>query len=164
MQSQPTIFLLAPSSGPTAGGTTVTVAGTDFTGATAVRFGGVPASSFTVESENKLTAVAPPASPGVVDVSVTTIAGTSPATGADRFEYTTPRAPPAAPPLQCSVPKLKGKKLKAAKTALTRAHCKLGHVAKEKGVTAKTGKVVKQKPKPETVKPEGFKVTVKLGG
>ena len=102
---EPTTLLLSPGSGPTTGGTTVTIAGTDFTGVTAVRFGAVPASSFSVESENRLTAVSPPSpSPGVVDVSVTTIAGGSPANGADRFEYT---APPAARP-KCVVPNLRG--------------------------------------------------------
>ena len=108
---QPTTVLLSPGSGPTTGGTTVAIAGTDFTGVTAVRFGGVPASSFSVESENRLTAVSPPSpSPGVVDVSVTTIAGTSQTNAADRFEYTAPSALP-----KCVVPNLRGRKLKAAK-------------------------------------------------
>jgi beta-lactam-binding protein with PASTA domain len=47
----------------------------------------------------------------------------------------------------CTVPKLTGKKLKAAKKGLTRADCKLGKVTKKKGATAKGGKVVKQSPK-----------------
>lgn len=51
--------------------------------------------------------------------------------------------PPAAPTPQCIVPKLKGKKLKAAKRALTAAQCKIGAVKKRAGATAKTGKVVK---------------------
>jgi IPT/TIG domain/PASTA domain len=158
VQPQPTILLLNPSSGPPAGGTVVTVAGTDFTGVTAVKFGNVPASSFTVESEHKLTAVSPAASPGVVDLSVTTNAGTSAATGADHFEYTA-----SATALTCVVPKLKGKTLKAAKKRARKAHCRIGSVKLLAGVTKKTGKVVKQKPKAGKVKAAGRKIAVTLG-
>jgi hypothetical protein len=63
----------------------------------------------------------------------------------------------------CVVPKLIGKKLKAAKKKIHAADCKLGHVAKKKGVTAKTGKVVKQSPKAGVKKPAGSKVSLKLG-
>lgn len=47
--------------GPTQGppGTTVTIKGSGFTGATAVRFNGVDASSFTVDSPRQITAVVP---------------------------------------------------------------------------------------------------------
>ncbi|MFF8786351.1 IPT/TIG domain-containing protein, partial [Streptomyces sp. NPDC015125] len=45
----PVLSSVVPSSGPAAGGTTVTLTGTGFTGATAVRFGGVSA-SFVVNS------------------------------------------------------------------------------------------------------------------
>lgn len=75
----------------------------------------------------------------------------------------TPIAAPA-PEAHCVVPKLKGKKLKAAKKRLRRADCKIGHVGKRKGVSAKTGKVVKQKPKPGKVLPAGSTVKVTLGG
>jgi beta-lactam-binding protein with PASTA domain len=70
----------------------------------------------------------------------------------------------AVPPVrQCVVPKLKGKKLTAAKKKIHAAACKLGHVAKKKGVTPKTGKVVKQSPKVGSIKPAGAKVSLKLG-
>jgi hypothetical protein len=39
---------------------TVVITGTNFTGATAVRFGAVPATSFTVESATQITAISPP--------------------------------------------------------------------------------------------------------
>lgn len=62
----------------------------------------------------------------------------------------------------CAVPKLKGKKLKASRKASTARDCKLGKVAKKKGATAKTGKVVKQKPAPGTVLAPGTKINVTL--
>jgi ABC-type transport system substrate-binding protein len=49
------ISALSPSKGPA--GTTVTITGTGFTGATAVRFNGTPAQSFSVVSNTKITAV-----------------------------------------------------------------------------------------------------------
>lgn len=159
VRPEPAILLLGPGSGPVAGGTTVTIAGTDFTGATGVKFGNAPASSFTVESENRLTAVSPAApGPGVVDVSVTTFAGTSPPTGFDRFEYTAPAIP--AP--QCVAPNLKGKKLKKARKRAAKSKCRIGKVTKLKGATAKSGKVVKQKPKAGESAPAGTKIAVTL--
>ncbi|MFE3249743.1 IPT/TIG domain-containing protein [Streptomyces sp. NPDC059209] len=73
----PAITSVAPSSGPTAGGTNVTLTGTGFTGATAVTFGGIPATSFVVNSASQITAVTPAGSTGAAVVSVTTPGGTS---------------------------------------------------------------------------------------
>ena len=50
---------MSPTSGPSAGGTTVTLTGTKFTGASAVKFGATAATSFTVNSATKITATAP---------------------------------------------------------------------------------------------------------
>jgi hypothetical protein len=83
----PTVEAIRPTGGPETGGTSVTITGSGFTGATAVDFGSVPASSFTVDSDTQINAVAPAGS-GTVDVTVTTPTGTSPATAADRFTYT----------------------------------------------------------------------------
>ncbi|MBH0777916.1 IPT/TIG domain-containing protein [Nocardia bovistercoris] len=74
-----------PNSGPLAGGTAVTLTGTNFTGATAVRFGTTPATSFTVVSATQITAVAPAGSAGAVDVTVVTPGGA--ATLAKSFFY-----------------------------------------------------------------------------
>jgi len=82
-------------------------------------------------------------------VSVTTVAGT--ATSPQQFTYTA-----------CVVPKLNGKKLKAAKKALAKAECKLGKVKKLKGATTKTGKVKSQSPKPGKVLTPGAKVSVTI--
>jgi hypothetical protein len=53
---------ISPDNGPAAGGTTVTIAGRNFSGATAVMFGSNAATSFVVDSDSQITAVSPPAS------------------------------------------------------------------------------------------------------
>ncbi|MGA2010991.1 MAG: IPT/TIG domain-containing protein [Solirubrobacteraceae bacterium] len=94
----PTVSGVSPGSGARAGGTTVQIAGANFTGATQVSFCGTAATSFTVISDTRITAVAPPGS-GTCDVTVTVDptdpAATSPASPADQFSYTTtvPGAP-----------------------------------------------------------------------
>jgi len=65
-----TIDGVDPGHGPQAGGTTVTITGGCFTGATGVLFGATPATSFTVVDDATITAVAP-AGTGTVDVTVT---------------------------------------------------------------------------------------------
>jgi len=86
VDSVPFVSAVSPNSGPPSGGTTVTVSGANFTGATAVHFGSAAATGVNVLSDTALTAVAPPGS-GTVDVTVTTPGGTSPATGGDRYSY-----------------------------------------------------------------------------
>ncbi len=82
----PTVTAVAPNQGLGAGGTSVSISGTGFAGATAVSFGANSAASFTVKSGTSITAVSP-AGAGTVDVTVTTTGGTS-ATGApDQFTY-----------------------------------------------------------------------------
>ena len=82
----PTVTAVSPASGPTAGGTTVIITGSNFTGATTVKFGNGNATSFTVNSNTQITAV-DPAGTGVVDVTVTTPGGTSTTSSADQFSY-----------------------------------------------------------------------------
>ncbi|WP_269854726.1 IPT/TIG domain-containing protein [Streptomyces sp. RPT161] len=72
----PTVSAVSPTSGPSAGGTSATVSGTGFTGATMVRFGATAAPSFTVNSDTQVTATTP-AGTGTVQVTVTTPGGTS---------------------------------------------------------------------------------------
>ncbi|MFI8301294.1 IPT/TIG domain-containing protein [Streptomyces nigra] len=73
----PQITGVTPASGPTAGGTTVILTGTGFTGATAVTFAGVPATSFVVNSATQITAVTPAGAAGAAVVTVTAPGGTS---------------------------------------------------------------------------------------
>src|SRR5690606_20281932 len=82
----PTLTAVAPATGPVAGGTSVTLTGTDLTGATAVTFGGTPAASFTVDSATQITAVTPAHAAGAVDVAVTTPGGSATLAGAFTFE------------------------------------------------------------------------------
>jgi alpha-tubulin suppressor-like RCC1 family protein len=85
----PAVSSVSPSEGPNTGGTSVTITGENLGGATAVKFGTVEASSFTVNSEGTvITAVAPAGSAGTVDVRVTTPEGTSaPNPPGDQFTY-----------------------------------------------------------------------------
>ena len=55
----PTVSGISPTSGPLGGGTSVTITGTGFTGASAVKFGTAAATSFTVNSSTQITAVTP---------------------------------------------------------------------------------------------------------
>ena len=85
----PAITKVAPDTGPPAGGTMVVITGSNFSGASEVRFGAVSA-TFSVKSANKIEAQAPPGAEGAVDVTVTTPEGTSSITPADRFFYVPP--------------------------------------------------------------------------
>jgi phospholipase C len=95
----PTVSKLTPTEGASTGATTVTVKGKAFVGVTAVMFGVVPASSYTVSSAKSLTAVSPAEPSGTVDVTVTTPNGISATRARDRFTFSeglsTPLAPPA---------------------------------------------------------------------
>ena len=84
----PIVTGISPATGPTAGGTTVTVKGSGFTEATAVTFGGIAATNVDVLSDTKLTATAPTGAAGAVDVEVSSPAATSAAVTADRYTYT----------------------------------------------------------------------------
>ena len=152
-EAGPVITNVQPPKGSIVGGTRVTIFGHDFTGATAVTFGLVPATSYTVESDTDIVALVPPRSkPGPVDVAVTTPVETTGALAPDQFDY-----------LACVVPKLKHRELKAAKEALRKKECRPGKVSRAPGA-GKSAKVIKQGQRPKTVLPPGSKVNVKLGG
>src|SRR5690349_4521342 len=82
----PAVDSVNPSAGPTAGGTSVTLTGCGFTGATSVKFGTTSA-TFSFVSDTTINATSPAHVAGVVDVSVTTPLGTSPAQAGDQFNY-----------------------------------------------------------------------------
>src|SRR5262249_23620076 len=84
--SAATVSNVNPNTGPTSGGTSVTITGTNFSGATVVSFGGNAAASFTVNSATQITATSP-AGMGTVDVTVTNENGTSATSSGDRFTY-----------------------------------------------------------------------------
>jgi IPT/TIG domain/PASTA domain len=158
IQPAPTAAALSVVSGPTTGGTAVTITGTDLEGAIAVSFGSVPA-AVTADSETQITAVTPAsATAAAVPVAVTTVAGT--ATGPS-YTYVAP-APILKKAPKCVVPNLKGKNLKAAKKALVKGQCKIGKVTKLAGATPKTGKIAKQGSKAGAKLAAGAKVAVTL--
>ncbi len=66
----PRVTSISPTSGPTSGGTTVTIGGTNFSAGAVVTIGGTPASSVTVMSTTTLTAVTGQHSAGLVEVVV----------------------------------------------------------------------------------------------
>ena len=89
----PTVTGISPNTGPTAGGTSVIITGTNFLGTTAVQFGGINAASYTVNSATQITATSPAHAAGTIDVTVTTPVGTSATSAADQFTYTAATAP-----------------------------------------------------------------------
>jgi hypothetical protein len=76
------------------------------------------------------------------------------------FDDTTP---PPSKPVQCVVPKLKGKKLTAARTALRKHHCGVGKITKVKSTARNRGRVVAEKPNPGKRLRKGAKVALKIG-
>jgi hypothetical protein len=84
----PTVMSIAPTSGTAQGGTSVTIIGTNFAGSTAVTFGGTAATGVAVVNATTITAVTPAHAAGMVDVVVTTLAGTG--TGSRLYTYVAP--------------------------------------------------------------------------
>ncbi len=88
----PTVTGISPASGTDAGGTGVTITGTNLTGATGVTIGGSAATGITVINSTTITATTPAGTAGARDVTVTTIGGTG--TGTGLFTYlSAPGAP-----------------------------------------------------------------------
>ncbi len=90
--AHPAITSISPASGPTSGGTAVTIHGTAFAGATAVLFGSAPATAISVQSATVIVAISPAGS-GTVSISVTTPAGSSPLSAGAQFAFTAAAAP-----------------------------------------------------------------------
>lgn len=80
----PTITAVTPTGGPPAGGTVITVTGTDLTAGATVTVGGTAATGVTVTSSTSLTATTPAGRLGPADVVVSTAAGAG-APGAFRY-------------------------------------------------------------------------------
>ena len=103
----PDISSIDPASGPTAGGTTVTIAGKNFVaGGTSVTFAGAAATDVSVQGATSLTCKVPAGTAGRHDVILITAGGSDTAAGA--FEYVEGAVvmPPADPaqPVTVSVP------------------------------------------------------------
>ena len=91
----PTVSGVSPNTGSTLGLTNVTILGSNFSGATAVRFGGLAATNMVVHNATTITATTPSHAAGAVSVTVTTKAGTSGNNAA--FTYQTPVVTPPSP-------------------------------------------------------------------
>jgi hypothetical protein len=83
----PSVVKVRPRRGPSAGGTTVKINGTNFGEASAVEFGFTSAASFKVISPTSIIAVSPPGHAGVVDVRVRTPEDVSAPVRKDHFRY-----------------------------------------------------------------------------
>ena len=83
----PAVTGLQPPSGPTIGGTVVTISGNYLQQATGVDFGAIASPHFKVISADEVNAVSPPGATGNVDVTVTSLNGTSTTSSADTFTY-----------------------------------------------------------------------------
>lgn len=145
VQPPPAVTSVSPSEGSIAGGTAVTITGTDFEGATVVKFGDAEAQSFTLDSETQLTAIVPSSGQvSSVPISVTTPAGTT--TQPSSFDY-----------IGCVVPRLKGLRLKAARALIRARNCAIGHPRK-RASRRKAGRIISQQPAPRSVRPPGSTV------
>jgi IPT/TIG domain/Divergent InlB B-repeat domain len=88
----PAVTAVSPVRGPAAGGTTVTITGTNLSAATAVNFGPSNPGAIVSNTATQIIVTAPAGTPGTVDVTVVTAGGTSATSGADEFTYLAPLA------------------------------------------------------------------------
>ena len=88
-EGTPAVTAVSPEAGPTSGGTSVTITGAGFLGATGVTFGGFAASHVVVVNATTITATSPGYAAGTHSVQVTTLAGTSAKVAASNFTYQT---------------------------------------------------------------------------
>jgi hypothetical protein len=70
---------------------------------------------------------------------------------------------PAPPATKCVVPKVKGKKLAAAKRSIKSHHCSVGKITKVSSSPKNKGHVISQSPKPGKHLRKGAKVALKVG-
>lgn len=95
--SNPTVTSVSPSSGPTTGGTTVTINGTSFQSGAMVAFGAVLAASVTVMSPTQIQAITPAEAAGTVSITVTN-PDAGKASLASVFSFLAAVPPPPPPP------------------------------------------------------------------
>ena len=93
----PSVTGVSPPSGPDIGGTTVTITGTNLSGAKSVQFG-TTAGTVTADSATSITATSPAGS-GMVNVTVTTAYGTSATSSEDEFTYAPAHIVPCSGPI-----------------------------------------------------------------
>lgn len=93
----PALASLTPATGPSTGGTLITLTGTFFTADAQVTFGGTPATQVTVMSATTIQAVTPAHAAGAVDVVVSSASGTSTLAAAFTYQAAAPTIAGVAP-------------------------------------------------------------------
>jgi hypothetical protein len=88
VNDQPVVTAVSPVRGPGSGGTSITIAGTNFKAGAKVRLGDMPAEAVTVVSSSQLTCTTPPHYPAVVDVTVSDAGGGQSGSLLRGFTYT----------------------------------------------------------------------------
>jgi len=152
----PTVTSISPASGPTTGGTSVIITGTNLLGATAVTFGATAATGYTVKSATEITATAPTGmGTGTVDVLVTTTGGTSATSAADQFTYV-------GAPTVTSISPTSGPATGGTSVTITGTNL-LGATAVTFGATAATGYTVNSATQITATAPAGSLGTVAVG-
>ena len=153
VQPTPTVTKVSPSSDSVVGGAEVTITGTDFNAASAVKFGDTAGGRPTRSTRKPRSPRRRRSRPHRTGRRDGDDAGRNQRDHPlRRFTY-----------FGCVVPKLGGKTLKVAKQRIRNAGCKLGKVSKVKRARAKRGKVVHQSPKPGRVLAPKAKVNLKIG-
>jgi len=133
---QPSVVGVSPNRGPLAGGYYVTVTGTNFVGTTAVDDGDTPTAFQVINNSTLSVYVVPGDLAGdQIDITVTSLGGTSPVTPADQFTYN--------PPAKVAISPIKG--LPGAAVKVTGAHFASGESVKVKYLTGLSA------PKPTSV-------------
>lgn len=152
----PVILGISPGEGAPAGGNQVAIEGENFAEVASVKFGTTEV-GYAVVSEEKLIATAPPGvAPNSVPISVMTAAGQAESAKGYTYAMSSSSA-------SCVVPRLKGRRLVAAKHMLERANCTLGQVQTVRHATRRSGKVKKQSPPAGAVRTANSAVGVTLG-
>jgi hypothetical protein len=85
----PIVTAISPNAGPIAGGTVVTITGSNFTGSgsTGATFGGVAGTAYSVTNDTTAVVTSPANTAGVDDVVVVSPNGNSATSPADQFTY-----------------------------------------------------------------------------
>jgi IPT/TIG domain-containing protein/Big-like domain-containing protein len=84
----PAVTGVSPTSGPSSGGTKITISGNNLSGVTAVSFGGTQVTTFSRTSDTAIVLTSPAGATGTVDLRVTTPGGRSDITPSDHYTYT----------------------------------------------------------------------------
>ena len=145
----PAIVGFAPHQGTIRGGTVVHISGGGFTDVSGVTFGGRPAQSFKVKSDNVIDAVAPPVPRGGgVRIEVAASGGASTSNAPFTF-------------IGCHVPRVKDDQVRPARKALAAARCQAGQV-KRVPSARKPLRVIAEIPRPGAWLEPGARIALRV--